>query len=935
MKAILTIARKELRALFHSPVALLFLGVFELVTLFAFFSASRFFARNLADVRPLFEWLPLLLVFLVAAVTMRQWAEERKLGTLEVLLTLPVKTSDLVLGKFLAATGLVAVALALTLPLPLMVASLGPLDWGPVIGGYLGALLLGALYVSLGLCVSSRTDNQVVALMLTLVLGGLLWLVGTDGVTALFGTASAELLRALGTGSRFESIARGVIDLRDLAYYAAGTGFFLALNVVFLESGRIDAESGPGKARAKHLATLTALAAVNAVLLVFWLAPVTAARVDMTANGDFSISPTTSRLMQELDEPLYIDGFFSERTHPLLAPLVPQIRDLLAEYEVAGRGRVTVQIRDPNQDEALEQEIAEQYAIRSVPFQVDDRHQQAVVNSFFHLLVRYGDKYDVLSFDELIEFSVQNNQPQVRLRNLEYDLTRTIKKVSQDFTPIGAVLSRLPAEATLTGYLTPATLPAELADALPALRKVAGDLAAASGGKLRFNEVDPGGDRATQQDLFQRYGLRPVATDLFGTEVYYAELVLEMGERVERLSMRGGGLTEADLRTALESAVKRMVPGQLTTVGVFTENPEAPPQDPNIPPQFQPPPPRPDFQMLKQVLGESYEVAEVDLSEDPRVPDTVDVLLVAKPGALSADAKQALDQYLMRGGKVIAMASSRKINIDRGGLSATNAPEDLADLLRTYGVVVGGDLVADTRNASFPRPVQQQRGGMTFQRIELTPYPFFVDVRDAGFSRGHPILSGLTSFTLPWASPLTVQAPEGVEATVVARSSADAWTYGGLSLDPPTPGNAEGELPLLVSLSGTFPSAVASDDEDATDGLMPRSLPDARLVVVGSADLTSDLLMQLASQPGGEAHRPNFQLLENLIDFAVEDTDLLSIRTAGAFARTLRPMTEDERTLYETSQYVFALVLLAVVAIVPRRRRRHTLSIPLPTSEAK
>lgn len=155
--AVLTVARKELRTYFQSPVALIFLGIFLVGTLAAFFTLSSFFARNLADVRPLFQWLPLLLIFLVSAITMRQWAEERKMGTLEILLTLPLSTRDLVLGKFLAAVVLVGIALLMTTPLPLMVAQLGDLDWGPVIGGYLAALLLGSTYAAIGLCVSSRT----------------------------------------------------------------------------------------------------------------------------------------------------------------------------------------------------------------------------------------------------------------------------------------------------------------------------------------------------------------------------------------------------------------------------------------------------------------------------------------------------------------------------------------------------------------------------------------------------------------------------------------------------------------------------------------------------------------------------------------------------------------------------------------------------------
>ncbi len=168
------VARKELSGFFASPAAFLFLGAFLGVTLFLFFWVETFFSRNVADVRPLFGWMPLLLIFLVAALSMRAWAEERRGGTLELLLTAPISPSALVLGKFFAGVALVAIALALTLPLPLTVALLGPLDWGPVVGGYVAALALASAYVAIGLWVSSRTDNQIVSLILTAIIAGLL-----------------------------------------------------------------------------------------------------------------------------------------------------------------------------------------------------------------------------------------------------------------------------------------------------------------------------------------------------------------------------------------------------------------------------------------------------------------------------------------------------------------------------------------------------------------------------------------------------------------------------------------------------------------------------------------------------------------------------------------------------------------------------------------
>ena len=932
MNAALIVARKELRTLFFSPVALLFLGVFELVTLFTFFTTSHFFARNIADVRPLFEWLPLLLVFLTAAVTMRQWAEERTVGTLEVLMTLPVRTWDLVLGKFLASTALVAVALALTFPLPMMVSTLGMLDWGPVMGGYIGALLLGALYVSLGLFVSARTDNQVVSLMVTLVVGAAMYVVGSDGFTALFDTHTTELLQRLGTGSRFASIERGVLDLRDLVYYGAITSCFLVLNMVTLESDRLDRDSDRGKASyTKHLVTV-GLVIANAIAAIVWLTPVTAARIDMTSGGEYSISPVTRQILSELNEPLFIDGYFSERTHPLLAPLVPQIRDLLAEYEVAGKGKVQLAFSDPNKDSDLETEISEQYSIRPVPFQVEDSNQMAVVNSYFHLLVRYGDQYEVLQFDDLIEFQASAAGAEVKLKNLEYDLTRTIKRVSQDFTSVAGVIADLPENAKLTAYVTRSTLPADFAEIPDLIKKVSDEIVAQSNGKVTFAEVDPGNDEAKKEELYQKYGVRPLAVDLFATQTFYLDLVLTMGESVERLSPRDG-TKEADLRTGVESALKRLAPGQLTTVGLITEIPEQPEPNPQIPPQFQPPPPQPDYRALAELLGQLYQVQPLDPSVET-IPDTIDVLVVGKPGALSDEKRFAIDQYLMRGGRIIAIAGENKIQVERTGISAVPQDKGFNEVLETWGVKVGSGFVLDERNATFPRPVR--RPGIPVPMIELTPYPFFPDVRGEGLTQGNPATSGLVSLTFPWASPLEVKTIEGVTATVIAKSSDKSWNTKGTDVNDLTPGAERKSFPLAVVSQGTFPSFYANrpdptfkgeGDGDRTGRTIKQSLSDARLAVVSSPEMVSDLILQLAGQPGGEVHRGNLQLIQNLVDWSTEDTDLLEIRSAGAFARTLEPMEEGTRNAYQYGQYVLAMILTALVGIAGRVGRNNITAI--------
>src|SRR5690606_34727792 len=364
---VLSIARKELASFFRSSVAIIFLALFLGFVLFDFFWVGKFFARNLADVRPLFEKLPRELILLVAALSMRLWAEERKSGTIEILLTLPVPYWKLVLGKFLAGMAVIALALALTLGLPITVSMMGDLDWGPVAGGYLAALLLAAAYLSIGLCISAATDSQLLALILTICVYVLLHVPGVDAVVRAVGGDAGEVLRAISTGGRFESIARGVLDLRDLAYFVSLAGLGLVVNIVMLRS----LGWGRGKRTAAqrfNQKLAVGLVAANAVALNLWMAPVSAARVDLTENDIYSLSPVTEKIVSSLDQPLTIRGYFSEKTHPLLAPLVPQIEDILAEYKVIGGKDVRVEIVDPASSEEVEKEAQERYGIKSFPF---------------------------------------------------------------------------------------------------------------------------------------------------------------------------------------------------------------------------------------------------------------------------------------------------------------------------------------------------------------------------------------------------------------------------------------------------------------------------------------------------------------------------------------------------------------------------------------
>lgn len=234
MRNILTIFQKEFRSYFNSPIAYIFIITFLLFSSWLFF--RTFFLLGQAHLRPLFSILPWLFLILAPAITMRSWAEEKKMGTIEVLMTLPIKDYEVVLGKFLSGFIFMLVSVALTFPLVITLSYLGRPETGTIIGGYLGASLMGAAYLAIGLFISSLTRNQIIAFIIGIVSCFFFLIIGEDLVLMSAPAMVAPLLTYLGLGAHFESISRGVIDTRDILYYLSIIGFFLFLNTLAVES---------------------------------------------------------------------------------------------------------------------------------------------------------------------------------------------------------------------------------------------------------------------------------------------------------------------------------------------------------------------------------------------------------------------------------------------------------------------------------------------------------------------------------------------------------------------------------------------------------------------------------------------------------------------------------------------------------------------------
>jgi ABC-2 type transport system permease protein len=917
------IAQKEITLFFASPVAWLFLASFAAVSLFVFFWGEAFFARNIADVRPLFAWMPILLIFLCSALTMRMWSEERRTGTLEYVLTQPVPLWRFVIGKFQACVVLLLLALLITLPLPITVSLLGELDWGPVFAGYLATLLLGAAYLSVGLFVSARSDNSIVSLIGSVALCGALYILGSVMVTSFVGNFAGELLRALGSGSRFEAITRGVIDIRDLVYYLSLVGVFLCLNVYSLERERW-ASTG-SKRHHNQWRKLTALVIANVLVGNLWLSQLSSLRADVTEGKLFSISEASLNYLDQLQEPLLLRGYFSAKTHPMLAPLVPQLRDLLMEYEVAGKGKVRVEIIDPADQPALEEEANQKYGIRAIPFQVADRYQAALVNSYFNVLVEYGDSHQVLGFGELIEVKAgTTSNLEVQLRNPEFDLTRAIKKAMYGYQASGNLFDSIGKDIELIGYVSAdELLPEQLVEYKAAIIEQLATVEAESGGHFSVRWLEPeAGDGSLALQIQEEWGFKPMVASLLDETSFYFYLTLADDRQVVQLPT---DFNPENFKQGLDASLKRFARG-FTKIVAFS----APKMDYRMAQYGMT---GPQFRNLEGTITQNHTIRMEELSDGTVSPEA-DMLMVVAPENLDEKAVFAIDQFLMRGGSVVLVTSSFISQIAGGSLAMVNRNSGLQDWLRHHGIEISASLVMDPQNSAFPIPVTREVGGFQFQEVAMVDYPYFVDARSPGLNPDHPITSGIPQITMTWASPLQIHAEKNAARNITPLiSSSDAsWVSDSMDVLPrvtdagvsawQTEGDTGQQL-LAAVISGRFESFYAGKSSPllTVGGVIERSPESARVVIYASNDfLTDQILGTMSSMTGAQYLSPQ-QLLANTIDWALEDGGLLGIRSHAHFNRSLNPLEKDEQLFWEYLNYALALMILIVIGLWQRRNR--------------
>ena len=425
MKDILTIIRKELAGYFNAPVAFVFLVVFGLIACGIFM--TTFFLSGVCSMRAFFTNLPLLLIVFVPAITMRIWAEERKSGTISLLLSLPTSSTSLVLGKFLAALFFAALAIASTFTIPIMLKALGNPDFGPIIGGYIGSLLLLAFLLALGMAISAFFQDQIVAFILTLMVGLGAFLAGTDfistfldGWVAGLGTFLKE---TIGISSHFNSFAKGVLDIRDVLFFAAFTAIFLTINVLTIE-GHIRMK------KAKGFWLGVAILMAIGLFLNGILYNLRIKRIDLTSDKLYTVSAATKQVFERLKVPISVTYYVSskEKLPTPMKEIARDVEDILEELSQLSP-KFTYRIVHPS---AIPDKIPELQKKGIIPFNAQTIEQDAVniKRIYSALSIAYLDKKE-----EIIPQIVPQS-----LGSLEYDLVSKVFRLTLEEQPKVALL---------------------------------------------------------------------------------------------------------------------------------------------------------------------------------------------------------------------------------------------------------------------------------------------------------------------------------------------------------------------------------------------------------------------------------------------------------------------------------------------------------------
>lgn len=453
MSRILTIARRELRGYFDQPTAYVLIVAFLAITLFLAYRTM--YATGVASLRPIFDLLPVLFAVFVPAATMRSLAEERRGKTLDWLMAQPITEMELIAGKFLGNWAFVLLALAGTVPTALGVVAVSDADPGIALAQYIGATLLAAQLTGIGVWASAITRNQITAFIVASAMSFTLFLIGLPIVQIGLPPSAAGVLAQFSVVSHFENVARGVVDFRDVLYFASTAALFLVGAWGAVSAERLS-HSRSEYARLRY----GAIALLALVLVANVVGSGIRGRLDLTRDNLYTLSSGTRTLLRDLDDIVQVKLYSSVELPPEIQLQLRDVRDLLADMRRASNGNLLVSEIDPSEDEE-EMATAAEIGIYPVEFNVlrDDNFE--VRQGYYGLAVFYADRTEVTP---LIQ----------RTDDLEFQLASQIYSMTT---------TERPGVAFVSGF------GAKTADQVPGLRESLGE-------RYRIRSIDIGGESA-------------------------------------------------------------------------------------------------------------------------------------------------------------------------------------------------------------------------------------------------------------------------------------------------------------------------------------------------------------------------------------------------------------------------------------------------------
>lgn len=864
--------RRELAAFFTNPAAYIVTVIFLVASGIFFF--STFFINGRADLRNFFSLLPIMLSLFVPALTMRLFSEELRSGSFETLMTLPVTSAQVILGKFLAAFLTSAAMLVPTLFYVVTACVFGKVDFGPIIGGYFGALFLCALYSAIGIFSSALTKNQIIAFFTALALSFALILFGM--VLIFLPAPLVQFFSWLSVTTHFQQISRGIADTRDIIYFVSLSAIFLLLTQQKI-SVKKNRDEKIDCAIFFLILILTNLVGARAFL-----------RKDLTSGKMYSISPASKELVKNLQEPMSVNVFFSSDLPAPYNSVDQYLRDILVEYKSAANKNFSYKIFDMKKTE--NENIAHSYGINQIQVQKVETTEVSAKAVWMGIAIAYGD--DIKIFNPIDSTA-----------GLEYRLTTAMSKMIS----INDALAQL--NSGLEVKLFPA---AELSESgISNLDRLEQTVSSATNslnekffGKINLKIENPSSEEAKQ--ISEKYGIQLVTYQ--DEQSVALGIVVELGENFVSIPLRlqnffgwhllGLENIQENISDAIESLLSKTVQiGYITGHGEneLYANPYGNPYAANS-------------ENFRNVLSDIYDLRQINLAEE-EIPLNIKCIVInGSKEEFSQSELFKIDQFVMKGGNILFCLDPlvESAENDPNATPAYLAPQNgLQKILNAYGIKPGANFVFDQNCYQ-----ENQRNGES-RKLEWAPL-----VMQNALDQKNSITKFLSEMIFLQNGSIDLSEAEknpDLKTTVLAHSSEKSWLaseniilYPGYVF-PPSDASQFAEQNLAVLVEGKFPSAfaneeipieekISAEDENisekenaeqigtnaalATQEKISKGIQNAKIIFVSSAQVTTG---KLINESGTE---PMAYFMRNAIDYLNGSEEFSEMRTKG-IARNL------------------------------------------------